>query len=197
MKTTKLTLIIALLAMTFVGASAEKKADFWSVVKNRTSVRQWQDKAVPKSDIEDLLRAGMAAPTAVNKQPWRFLVLTEPAARKALAEKVDQGRMFSEAPVMIVVCGDMSAALGGEGRDYWIQDCSAATENILLAATAKGLGAVWTGAAPVQKRVENLQSALSLPQDIVPFNVILLGYPKDTPTPKDKWDPSKIHWEKW
>lgn len=197
MKNLRTLTIAALCALFAASAHAEKKADFWSVVKNRTSVRQWQDKPVAKADIEDLLRAGMAAPTAMNKQPWRFLVITDASERNALADKVERGSMYRDAPVLIVVCGDMDAAIAGDGRDFWVQDCSAATENILLAATAKGLGAVWTGAYPVDKRVKALQAALSLPENIIPLNVLLIGYPKDTPTPKDKWKPENIHWQKW
>ena len=189
--------IVALCTLFAMSAYAEKKADFWSVVKNRTSVRQWQDKPVAKADIEDILRAGMAAPTAVDRRPWRFLVITDAAKRNKLAGKVERGAMFRDAPVLIVVCGDMDAALEGEGREFWVQDCSAATENMLLAITAKGLGGVWTGAYPIKKRTAELQAALGLPKNIIPLDVVLLGYPKHTPTPKDKWDPENIHWEKW
>ena len=189
--------IAALCTLFAMNAYAEKKADFWSVVKNRTSVRQWQDKPVAKADIEDILRAGMAAPTAVDRRPWRFLVITDASKRDKLAGKVERGAMFRDAPVLIVVCGDMDAALEGEGREFWVQDCSAATENILLAITAKGLGGVWTGAYPIKKRTAELQAALGLPKNIIPLDVVLLGYPKHTPTPKDKWDPENIHWEKW
>ena len=122
---------------------------------------------------------------------------TLPKQFTALADKVERGGMYRDAPVLIVVCGDMDAALEGEGREFWVQDCSAATENLLLAVTAKGLGAVWTGVYPIQKRTQALQQALGLPQNIVPLDVVLIGYPKDTPKPKDKWKPENIHWEKW
>ena len=193
-----LTLTLALLMVNGQWSMVNAQSpDFWSVVKNRTSVRQWQDKPVAKSDIEDILRAGMSAPTAVDRRPWRFVVITDAARRNALADKVERGRMFREAPVLVVVCGDMNAALEGEGREYWVQDCSAATENILLAVTAKGLGGVWTGVYPIKKRTTSIQQALALPDNIIPLNVILFGYPKDTPTPKDKWKPDNIHWQKW
>ena len=196
MKTLK-TIVAVLACMIAASTYADKKPDFWSVVKERTSVRQWQDKAVSKADIEDILRAGMSAPTALNRQPWRFLVITDRTQRNALADKMERGSMYRDAPVLIVVCGDMDAAIEGEGREFWVQDCSAAAENILLATTAKGLGGVWTGVYPVKKRTAALQQALGLPQNIIPLNVMLLGYPKDTPTPKDKWKPENIHWEKW
>ena len=139
--------------------------DFWSVVNSRTSVRQWQDKPVAKSDIEDILRAGMSAPTAMNKQPWRFLVITDAKERNALADKVGRGDMIRRAPAVIVVCGDLSDAFPGDAREYWVQDCSAASENILLAITAKGLGGVWTGAYPT-KRSQEVHDALALPDNI-------------------------------
>ena len=170
--------------------------DFWSVVNSRTSVRQWQDKPVAQADIEDILRAGMSAPTAMNKQPWRFLVITDAKERNALADKVGRGDMIRRAPAVIVVCGDLSDAFPGDAREYWVQDCSAASENILLAITAKGMGGVWTGAYPT-KRSQEVHDALALPDNIIPLNIILFGYPKDTPTPKDKWKPDNIHWQKW
>lgn len=166
-------------------------------IATRTSVRSYLHKPVEAAQIEQLLRAGMAAPSAVNKQPWHFVVVTDRAQLKELAKANPYAGMAAHAPLAIVVCGDMKKALDGEARMFWVQDCSAATENMLLAITAKGLGGVWTGVYPIKKRTAELQAALGLPKNIIPLDVVLLGYPKHTPTPKDKWDPENIHWEKW
>ncbi|MBR1732259.1 MAG: nitroreductase family protein, partial [Alloprevotella sp.] len=155
-------------------------------IMTRTSIRQFKDCAVGADTIETLLRAGMAAPTAVNRQPWHFVVITGRDVLEAL------GGRSKGAPLAIAVCGDMTKALEGEAREYWVQDCSAATENILLAAHALGLGAVWQGVYPIQKRVEKVSQLLRLPETLVPLNVIAIGYPDEAPAPKDKWKPENI-----
>ena len=120
-------------------------------ILQRTSVRSYEDRPVEKEKIEKLLRAGMAAPTAVNKQPWHFIVVTDKDQLQNLAEANPNAGMAAKAPLAIVVCGDMNKALEGDAREFWVQDCSAATENILLAATGMGLGSVWTQ-APIRQR---------------------------------------------
>lgn len=166
-------------------------------IMTRTSIRDFQDKPVEEEKVESMLRAAMAAPTAVNKQPWRFIVIKEKKTLKAISENFNSMKMAEKAPLAIVVCGDLKAALDGEGTDYWVQDASAATENLLLAAHSLGLGAVWCGIYPIKQRVGQLKEMLDIPDDIIPLNVIPIGYPAETPEPKDKWNPSKIHYEKW
>ena len=113
-------------------------------IMTRTSIRQFTDQTISADTIETLLRAGMAAPTAVNKQPWHFVAVTSKDKLEEMAINNPNARMLEQAPLTIVVCGDMQKALEGEVRALWVQDCSAATENILLAAHGLGLGAVWT-----------------------------------------------------
>ncbi len=158
----------------------------------RTSIRSYTDRAVSADTIELLLRAGMAAPTAVNKQPWHFVVVTDRAVLDSLGGNGRQSQMWKESPLAIAVCGDMEKALEGPAQDFWIQDCSAATENILLAAHALGLGAVWTGCYPMEERVANVRKVLNLPETIVPLCVIVMGYPGENPEPKDKWKPENV-----
>lgn len=158
-------------------------------IMSRTSIRQYQERAVGSDTIEILLRAGMAAPTAVNKQPWYFVVVQNPETLEAL------GGRSKEAPLAIVVCGDMTKALEGDAREYWVQDCSAATENILLAAHALGLGAVWQGVYPISRRVENVSKLLNLSENLIPLNVIAIGYPAESPEPKNKWKPENVCFE--
>ncbi len=166
-----------------------------SSIMTRTSIRQYTDQPVSKTDIETLLRAGMAAPTAVNKQPWHFVAVTDKAKLKELAG--NRGRMLEQCALAIVVCGNMDKALPGKGQGYWIQDCSAATENILLAAHALGLGAVWTGAYPIDDRVVAVSKAIKLPETIIPLCVIVIGHPAESPTPKDKWKPENVSYNEF
>ena len=190
---------ICLLAVTSVlGVSAQSGNYANEAIKNimtRTSIRQYTDEPVSKADIEALLRAGMAAPTAVNKQPWHFVVVTDKAKLKELAG--NRGRMLEQCSLAIVVCGDMEKAMPGKGQAYWIQDCSAATENILLAANALGLGAVWTGVYPMDERVAAVSKALKLPETIIPLCVIVVGHPAESPTPKDKWKPENVSYNEF
>ena len=166
-------------------------------IMTRTSIRAFADTPVDEATIEQLLRAGMAAPSAVNKQPWAFVVVTGRENLDSLSEAHPYARMLTTAQAAIVVCGDMTKALEGTGRDFWIQDASAATENILLAAHALGLGAVWTGVYPNPERVATITEALALPSHIIPLNVIPIGYPAESPAPKDKWKPENVHYNKW
>lgn len=161
-------------------------------IMTRTSIRSFTDKAVSADTVEMLLRAGMAAPTAVNLQPWHFVVVNERAKLDELGGSGRQSKMLQESTLAIVVCGDMNKALEGPGQAFWIQDCSAATENILLAAHALGLGAVWTGCYPIEERVATVSQVLSLPENLVPLCVIVMGYPNEQPAPKDKWKPENV-----
>ncbi len=166
-------------------------------ILTRTSVRDYQDKLVEDEKIEQILRAAMAAPTAGNKQPWRFIVIKDKTTLKAISENFHTIKMAEKAPLAIVVCGDMNATFPGDGVDYWVEDASAATENLLLAAHSLGLGAVWCGIYPMKERVALLKEMLEIPDDIIPLNVVPIGYPAETPTPKDKWNPEEIHYETW
>lgn len=194
--------ILLMTSLSFASCnSSQKEAETQSAsaaaienIMTRSSVRQYSEQAVSEATIDTILRAGMAAPTAVNKQPWEFIVINEPAAKDSLVSVLKYGKPIENAPVSIIVCGNMNEALEGDARDYWIQDCSAATENILLAAHAVGLGAVWCGVYPIMERVEGIRSALNIPSYLVPLNVIAIGYPAGPAEPKDKWKPEKVHY---
>lgn len=165
-------------------------------IMTRTSVREYTDRQVPDSIVETLLKAAMAAPTAMNKQPWQFVVVTDKAVREAIDE-ADQYIRAKEAPLVIVACGDLAKEEDGEGRDFWIQDVSAATENILLAAHAQGLGAVWCGIHPIKAREKAIADILGLPKDIIPLSAVCIGYPAHEHQPKDKWNPKAVHYNKY
>lgn len=190
-----LSLILLFACASALTLSAQTENEAIKNIMTRTSVRQFTDQPVSAADIETLLRAGMAAPTAVNKQPWHFVAVTDKAKLKELSG--GRGRMLEQCALAIVVCGDMTKALPGKGQAYWIQDCSAATENILLAAHALGLGAVWTGVYPMDERVAAVSAAVKLPETIVPLCVIVIGHPAEHPTPKDKWKPENVSYNEF
>lgn len=162
-------------------------------IMTRSSVRTYTAELVDSADVITLLKAGMAAPTAMNRQPWVFVVITDAARRAAMAAELPYCKMAATAPLLIAVCGDKAKFIE-DAPEYWVQDCSAATENILLAAHAIGLGAVWTGVYPVQDRVEMVSKALGLPEGIIPLNIICIGHPDSDNPAKDKWDPAKVHY---
>lgn len=166
-------------------------------IMTRTSVRAYSDRPLAKETLDTLLQAAMAAPTAVNLQPWRIVVVTDTALRDSIAGNIQSMAMAKSAQASIVLCGDLESTLSGEGRDYWVQDVSAASENLLLAANAVGLGAVWCGIYPISERVVFFQNLLELPENIVPLSCINIGYPQAPASPKDKWDPVKIHYNKY
>ena len=177
--------------------STSEKMDAIEVILTRTSVRTYLDKKVEPEKIDVLLKAAMAAPSAVNKQPWAFIVITDRDKLNTLAESLPHAKMLTKAPLAIVVCGDLSKGLEGNALNYWVQDVSAASENLLLAAHALGLGAVWTGVYPLMERVNDVSRILELPRHIVPLNVIPVGYPAGETAPKDKWNPENIHYNGW
>ncbi len=168
--------------------------DIYEAIFSRASIRNFSDSSVDNGQLEELVRAGMAAPSAVNMQPWRFMIITSRELLDTLADRLPYAKMLSGAPAAISVCGDIRKTTGEKEREYWVQDCSAATENILLAAHGSGLGAVWTAVYPVDERIDIVQDLLDLPTYIVPLNVIALGYPSERRSAKDKWDKEKIQW---
>jgi nitroreductase len=179
-----------------VGGHPEAQAAINNIM-TRTSIRQYIDEPVSKADIETMLRAGMAAPTAVNRQPWHFVVINSKEKLAELAGDNPRGGMLKKAPLAIVVCGNMDKALPGQGRGFWVQDCSAATENILLAANAIGLGAVWTGLYPDENHAGAVAKVLKLPETYIPLCTIVIGHPAEQPTPKDKWKPENISYNEF
>ncbi len=161
-------------------------------IATRTSIRDYEARPVEKEKIEKMLRAAMAAPTAMNKQPWHFVVVDQRNVLDALAGTNPYAKMLKKAPLAIVVCGNTDKMIEGGGRDFWIQDASAATENLLLAAHAMGLGAVWTGAYPSEERCISISKVLSLSDNLVPLNMIVVGYPAEHPQPKQKFKEENV-----
>lgn len=169
-----------------------------SNILQRKSVRSFTNQLIEKSKLDTLVRAAMAAPTGKDMRPWKFVVVNDKQAMKSLATQLPYAKMLAEAQAAIVVCGDMSVVdKDGKPSTNWTFDCSAATENLLLQAEAMGLGAVWTGAYPYDERVAAVKVALKLPDNIIPLNVIPIGYPKGNPQPKDKYNADNIHYNLW
>lgn len=166
-------------------------------IMTRTSVRAYSDRQVEKETVDTLLRAAMAAPTAGNKQPWRFVVIDDKEILQSISENFHTMQMAKQAALAVIMCGDKNGSFPGELSDYWIQDVSAASENLLLAAHAVGLGAVWCGIYPQMDRVGEFSTMLNLPDNIIPMACICIGYPAGETTPKDKWKPEYIHYNSW
>ena len=170
--------------------------DALTVISERKSVRNYTGAPVSQEDIDRLLHAAMAAPAAVNMRPWKFIVVTDKATLAALAGGLPYAKMLARAGTAIVVCAlPEEAAMGSEV--FALLDCTCASENILLAAEALGLGAVWTSVYPGKEVMDFVRKKLNIPQEVIPLNVIPVGYPTGEEEAKDKYDPRNIHWEEW
>ena len=156
----------------------------------RRSVRAFTEEPVPDEMIDELMHAAMSGPSACNVRPWEFYVITDEAKRKEL-RKVTLFTRHS-APLIIAVCGRAEGPVA-IAKDFWVQDCSAATENILLRVTDLGLGAVWCGIWPNNAAVEKVRAVLDLSKKLLPLNLIFIGHPAEEPEPRDQYDASRIH----
>ena len=161
------------------------------VLLARRSCRKYTDELVSDEDMNELLHAAMSGPSAMNKRPWDFFAIQNQEILKSVVKCL----LFANygAKAAIVVVGDVGRALPLQMKDFWVQDCSAATENILLRATDLGLGAVWCGVYPQKKPIAKLQEVLGLKEKQVPLNVILLGHPKNDPEPRDQYEEKRVH----
>ena len=193
----KLTIKIALatlLAMVCMTGFAQEQQSALENIFARKSVRSYTDEPVSPEQVETILKAAMAAPSGMNMQPWRFVVVTDQKVKDKLA--VGFNKMIAKAPVVIIVCGKTTNKLGAPNKN-WTADCAASTENLLLAVEALGLGAVWTACYPYEDRMNPTVEALGLPENISPYCIVPIGHPAGNDKPKDKWNPENIHYEKW
>lgn len=176
-------------------ASADTNAAL-ECIMTRTSVRSYTDTPVDTATITKILRAAMAAPTAANQQPWQFVVVTDQALKDSITAAFEYTKMVEHCSFAVVVCGDMANLFQGDIPEggFWVEDCSAASENMLLAAHSLGVGGVWCGIYPLKDREARLRAILNIPDTLTPLNVMAFGYPAAPATPKDKWTPSKIHY---
>lgn len=160
----------------------------------RRSVRDFKHDPVSEEDLLDLLKAGMQAPSAKNEQPWHFIVIDDPELLHAIPEFHPYSKMLMDAPLAILVCSDRKLETK---RASWLQDCAAATQNILLAAHAKGLGAVWLGIFPDSARVRGMQDLLSIPAEVRPVSLVAIGHPASIPAPEDRYKEERVHRNQW
>ena len=161
---------------------------------SRRSVRQYTSKPVSRELVREILKAAMSAPSAGNERPWHFIILTDRAILDEIPKFHPYSAMLKQASAAILVCGDPALE---KHKGYWVLDCAAASENILLAAHAKGLGAVWCGVYPTEDRVQNLKKLLHLPEQITPFALIPLGFPAEIKDVPDRFDGSRVHDNRW
>ena len=161
----------------------------------RRSIRQYQERPVEKEKLEKLLKAAMAAPSAMNIKPWEFVVVTQ----KDTLDEIRSAMIFGKhnAPAAIIVCGNTSLFKHPMAAKFWVQDCSAATENILLAAVGLGLGTVWLGVHPINNFTKLISGIAKLPDYVKPLNVIYVGYPAEEKEPRTQYDPDRVHWESY
>ena len=193
-------ILLALAAISFAACSNQPKVmenQAINTILTRVSVREFTGEKLSEAQLDTLLRAAMAAPSAINKQPWAFIVVTDEEKIAALGEALPYSRCSNKPAVAIIPCGDLSKAIEGEMVNFWINDVSAATENLLLAAHAMGLGAVWTGLHPDMNRAKMVQDMLGLPEHIIPLCVVPVGVPAEQPEIKDKYKPENIHYNGW
>lgn len=178
-----------------VSATTQRDAVL-SVIHGRKSVRHFLDKPVSHEDLTTIMKAGMAAPSGHNTQPWQFIAIQDRETMMTLRQELEWASGLDQSPAAIVVCGDMSK-VDERNPEFWITDTSAATQNILLALEAMGLGGVWSTLYPGKERMEYARQVLGLPEHIMPMCVIPLGYPTGVEQAKDKFKAENIHWEKW
>jgi nitroreductase len=157
----------------------------------RRSIREYTGEPVSEADIQSLLEAGMAAPSASNRKPWHFVAVTDRALLKALADSHPFGKMLARAALAIAVCGDPSLS------DWWVTDCCAATENILIAVSGLGLGGVWLGCHGRPEREEAVRSVLSIPKEIGVLSVLSIGHPGEQKEARTQHDAARVHREGW
>ncbi len=168
--------------------------DAIEAVLTRRSVRKYSNKKVSDGHIDELIEAGTSAPSAGNQQPWHFIILDDRKLIDKIPDFHPHAKMLLAAQKAIVVCGDLDLETN---KGFWIQDCSAATENILIAARAKGIGSCWLGVYPREDRISGLRKMLKIPKNVIPFSLISLGYPVVEQSRVDRYNNSKIHRNKW
>lgn len=167
--------------------------DAVETILSRRSIRRYTSQKVSDQVIRELLQAAMSAPSASNEQPWHFIVLHDPKILREIPKFHPYSGMLREAPIAFLVCVDLD--MGTEG--FLVQDGSAATENILIAAHAKGLGAVWLGVYPLRERITGMRKLLNIPERILPLSLVSIGFPAEKIPKEDRFQPSRVHINRW
>ncbi len=168
--------------------------DTLEAIHTRRSIRKYEDRPVSAELMQKLLAAAMQAPSARNQQPWQFIVIDDPRLLAQIGQTFSNARMAQQAPVAILICGDLQEETS---PGYWVVDCAAAAENMLLAAHALGLGAVWTGVYPREERMAGLTRLLGVPQHVIPHSLIVVGHPAEQPPAQDYYRPERVRQNHW
>jgi nitroreductase len=168
--------------------------DAMDAILSRRSIRKYTKEPVPEKVLKEILDAAMSAPSAGNQQPWHFVVINNREILDEIPNFHPYSHSLKMASVAILVCGDLELE---QHKDFWVQDCSAAIENILVAVHAKGLGAVWLGLYPRTERVAGMRELLGIPDQVVPLAIIPIGYPAEEKPPAMRFNASRIHYNKW
>lgn len=195
----KLLATLALLApAALLGRTAQAKEaarmDVITAIKTRRSVRKYTAEPVSDADLHQILACGMQAPSACNQQPWRFVVIRDKALLAKAGDINPYAKQAKNAPLAILVCGDMTL---DKCEGYWVQDCSNCAMNMLLAAHALGLGAVWTGIHPLPDREQGFRALCGLPPEVNPLALLVLGHPAEHPQPEDRFKADRISQDHW
>ena len=193
----KIVFLAILLSFFAVFGGEKMNNETTKTIFSRKSVRNYVETTLSQETLEFLVRAGMAAPSAMDRRPWEFIIINDKNVVKKLNDALPHAKMAEKAGQAIVVAGNIEKQAGGKDATFWIMDCSAAAENILLAAESLGLGAVWTAVYPAADRLKPVVEILGLPSNIVPLAFIPVGKPAGSDKPKDKFDKEKIHWNHW
>jgi len=168
--------------------------DAMEAILTRRSVRKYEKKPLSNQIVKELLEAAMSAPSSGNEQPWHFITIDDPKILSKVPTFHNHAQMLKNASIAILVCSDMQL---DKHKGMWVQDCSAATENILIAVRAKGLGAVWLGTFPREERIKGMRQLLNIPDNVMPFSLISIGYPAEKQGRVNRYNPSRIHHNKW
>ena len=163
-------------------------------VLTRRSIRKFTDLPINRDTLLMLLQAGMSAPSAEDERPWHFIVINDSSFRELIPSIHPDIHILKNAPASILVCGDLTCQ---KAPGFWIQDCSATTENILIEARLLGMGSIWLGIYPVEGRIDGFRQFFHIPEHIIPFSIIAIGYPDEYKEPADRYDETRVHYQKW
>lgn len=168
--------------------------DIQELLLNRRSIRKYKDQKINKDDMNSILKAAMYAPSAMNLQPWQFIVIDDKVVLKETIKSIPHAEMLKQSAAAVLVCGDKAI----EKNESWLlQNCSAAVQNILLSAYGLGIGSCWIGIQGMDDIVKNIILQFKLPENIIPVALISLGYPDETVTAEERFKTEKIHYNKW
>lgn len=168
--------------------------DILDAILGRRSIRKYKDKAIDREIIENIIKLSMYAPSACNQQPWHFIIVNNKELLTQISSIHPHASMAKKAPLAIIICGDERSLIS---PNHWPQDCSAATQNLLLAAYNYAIGSVWCGLYPDKERIKKFQILLKIEPKVIPFSLVVLGYPDENPLSQDRFNKDKIHINKW